>query len=75
MSDNPIHYSQLYFRNTVIKGGYESIPSPKGGIEIGHFGNGCILIRKLTHLLCSNQINFFSYHFLYYFPMYLLISE
>ena len=36
----PNHYSGYVFTNTVMKAGNESMPSPTGGKETGHSGNG-----------------------------------
>ncbi len=36
----PNHYSGYVFTNTVMKAGNESMPSPTGGTETGHTGNG-----------------------------------
>jgi hypothetical protein len=36
----PNHYSGYIFTNTVMKAGDESMPSPTGGTETGHSGNG-----------------------------------
>jgi hypothetical protein len=37
---SPNHYSGKVFTNTVMKAGNESMPSPTGGTETGHSGNG-----------------------------------
>jgi hypothetical protein len=37
---SPNHYSGKVFTNTVMKAGSESMPSPTGGTETGHSGNG-----------------------------------
>ena len=39
-SGQPNHYSGKIFTNTVMKAGNESMPSPSGGTETGHTGNG-----------------------------------
>ena len=36
----PNHYSGYVFTNTIMKAGNESMPSPTGGTETGHSGNG-----------------------------------
>ena len=36
----PNHYSGYVFSNTVMKAGNEVMPSPTGGTETGHSGNG-----------------------------------
>jgi len=36
----PNHYSGYVFTNTVMKAGNEVMPSPTGGTETGHSGNG-----------------------------------
>ena len=36
----PNHYSGNVFTNTVMKAGNETMPSPTGGTETGHRGNG-----------------------------------
>jgi hypothetical protein len=36
----PNHYSGYVFTNTVMKAGNEVMPSPSGGTETGHSGNG-----------------------------------
>ena len=40
----PNHYSGYVFTNTVMKAGNESMPSPSGGTETGHTGNGYCII-------------------------------
>ena len=40
----PNHYSGYVFTNTVMKAGDESMPSPTGGTETGHYGNGYAII-------------------------------
>ena len=37
---SPNHYSGYVFTNGVMKAGNESMPSPSGGTETGHTGNG-----------------------------------
>ena len=37
---SPNHYSGYVFSNGVMKAGNESMPSPSGGTETGHAGNG-----------------------------------
>jgi hypothetical protein len=37
---HPNHYSGYIFTNTVMKAGNETMPSPTGGTETGHSGNG-----------------------------------
>jgi hypothetical protein len=39
-TDQPNHYSGKIFTNSVMKAGNESMPSPTGGTETGHTGNG-----------------------------------
>ena len=41
----PNHYSGKVFTNTVMKAGNEVMPSPTGGTETGHSGNGYCRIR------------------------------
>jgi hypothetical protein len=43
-----IHYSQLYFNNTVMLTGKDSFNSPQNSTEVGHNGNGFIRITLLT---------------------------
>ena len=43
-----IHYSQLYFSNTVMRTGKDSFNSPQYSTEVGHNGNGFIRITLLT---------------------------
>lgn len=42
----PNHYSGYVFSNAVMKAGNEVMPSPKGGTETGHTGNGYAIIRQ-----------------------------
>ena len=48
-SGQPIHYSGLLFQNINMKSGQENIPKPIDGsdTEIGHQGNGAIVITYL----------------------------
>ena len=43
----PNHYSGYVFSNAVMKAGNEVMPSPKGGTETGHTGNGYAIIHQL----------------------------
>ena len=43
------HYSGYVFTNTVMKAGNESMPSPSGGTETGHSGNGCAIITQVSY--------------------------
>ena len=43
------HYSGYVFTNTVMKAGNESMPSPSGGTETGHTGDGCAIITQLSY--------------------------
>jgi len=43
----PNHYSGYVFSNAVMKAGNEVMPSPKGGTETGHTGNGYVIIHQL----------------------------
>lgn len=46
MSDSPDHYSGYVFTKGAIKSGKEEMPSPKGGKETGHTGNGYAIIQQ-----------------------------
>ena len=46
----PNHYSGYVFTNTVMKAGNEVMPSPTGGTETGHSGNGYALITWMPVL-------------------------
>ena len=43
------HYSGYVFTNTVMKAGNETMPSPSGGRETGHTGNGYAIITQLSY--------------------------
>ncbi len=43
------HYSGYVFTNTVMKAGNESMPSPSGGTETGHSGNGYAIITQVSY--------------------------
>ena len=43
----PNHYSGYVFTKAVMKAGNEVMPSPKGGTETGHTGNGYAIIHQL----------------------------
>ena len=43
------HYSGYVFTNTIMKAGNESMPSPSGGRETGHTGNGYAIITQLSY--------------------------
>ena len=45
----PNHYSGYVFSNAVMKAGNESMPSPSGGTETGHSGNGCAIITQVSY--------------------------
>jgi hypothetical protein len=49
-SSSANHYSGKVFTNTVMKAGNESMPSPTGGTETGHSGNGYCLITWMPVL-------------------------
>ena len=46
MLDTPNHYSGYVFANGIIKSGRETMPSPVGGTETGHTGNGYAIITQ-----------------------------
>ena len=43
------HYSGYVFTNTVMKAGNETMPSPSGGRETGHSGNGYAIITQVSY--------------------------
>ena len=43
------HYSGYVFTNTVMKAGNETMPSPSGGRETGHTGNGYAIITQVSY--------------------------
>ena len=43
------HYSGYVFTNTIMKAGNESMPSPSGGTETGHSGNGYAIITQVSY--------------------------
>jgi hypothetical protein len=45
-----IHYSELYFENTVMVAGNETFESPQYSSEVGHYGNGFIRVTSLDVL-------------------------
>ena len=45
----PNHYSGYVFTNSVMKAGNETMPSPSGGTETGHTGNGYAIITQLSY--------------------------
>lgn len=45
----PNHYSGYVFTNSVMKAGNESMPSPSGGTETGHSGNGYAIITQVSY--------------------------
>jgi len=45
----PNHYSGYVFTNSVMKAGNETKPSPSGGTETGHTGNGYAIITQLSY--------------------------
>ena len=51
---SPIHYSGLVFNKPEMKNGFTEFPSPKRGVnEVGHEGNGAVVITKLS--LCTKD--------------------
>ena len=44
----PIHYSGLVFTDTKMIDGQSPMPSPKGGKETGHLGDGACIITQLS---------------------------
>ena len=44
----PIHYSGLVFTDTEMIDGQSPMPSPKGGTETGHSGDGACIITQLS---------------------------
>jgi hypothetical protein len=52
-----IHYSQLYFENTVMLTGNDTFESPQYLPEIGHEGDGFIRVTALSgpYKLCTNK--------------------
>ena len=55
-----VHFSGLFFVNTVMKGGDEPMPAPNGGTENGHSGNGVIRITVLS--ITMRTCRFLSHH-------------
>ena len=47
------HYSGYFFKDTLMLSGDEYMPSPNGGTELGHSGNGTIRITILGGYVCS----------------------
>ena len=47
-SGQPIHYSGLVFTDTEMIDGQSPMPSPKGGTETGHLGDGACIITQLS---------------------------
>ena len=45
----PNHYSGYVFTNSVMKAGNETMPSPSGGTETGHPGNGYAIITQVSY--------------------------
>ena len=43
------HYSGYVFTNTIMKAGNETLPSPSGGTETGHTGNGYAIITQVSY--------------------------
>lgn len=66
----PIHFSGLYFTNTVMIPGNVEMEQPDGSFNIGHFGNGACRITIIsktiddckTHFACESSI--FKYYLL-----------
>ena len=46
MLDTPNHYSGYVFTNGIIKSGRETMPNPSSGTEVGHNGNGFVIISQ-----------------------------
>ena len=44
----PNHYSELVFTDTQMIGGQSLMPSPDGGTETGHLGDGACVITQLS---------------------------
>ena len=44
----PIHYSGLVFTDTEMIDGQSPMPSPKGGTETGHLGDGVCIVTQLS---------------------------
>ena len=65
----PIHYSGIYFYESIIMNGNEQIYDPKGNIVDGNIGNGKITITKLNfHCSCQkHSYNHFSFALFYSF--------
>ena len=71
---SPIHFSQLFFYDPVLKGGNESVISPRGTRTIGNEGDGFARISVITGSLrfatsCfkkPSSLNLFAYCILIY---------
>lgn len=63
--DPSIHYRGYKFTDAVMIDGKTSMPSPHGGTEVGHSGNGYIRITQFetNYVSCSQSyaIKFFNY--------------
>jgi hypothetical protein len=62
---NSIHYSQLYFENTVMLTGFETFKSPQNVTEVGHSGNGFIRVTTIMTMIehnikCTNSYAIFN---------------
>lgn len=44
----PNHYSGLVFTDTQMIDGAHTMPSPKGGLEAGHLGDGACIVTQLS---------------------------
>ena len=48
IQDHPIHYSNIIFVNPIIRNGLHLFYSPNGTEEVGHSGDGAIVIRMIN---------------------------
>ena len=64
-SDTNIHYSGLFFTDTIMIAGNKTMPSPNGGNETGHPGDGAIKVSVLYPLYITVvcKTNKFSFVF------------
>ena len=53
--DHPNHYSGIIFISPIIKSGLEIFKSPYGGDELGHSGDGAIIITMIGYIHKTNK--------------------
>ena len=63
-TNQPFHYSGIYFTNTKMIQGGEEMPLPNGSNDIGYLGSGAVRIsskNRLPYFMCSVKEKFVSY--------------